>query len=221
MPSQQISLGQAAYDTLSRLIVSGELQPGQRVTERQLSADTGLGLTPVREALTRLSQERLVITVPRRGYLIAPITAKGVNDLFEIWRHVCGAIAELAVRKATPVEIEQICAALDGDQAAAADGADPLTRVAHGSDLFVLLSTVARNDLLSDVYAQLSIQMARLFALVFRHHRIAAPSVGGRSLADHVRRRDATAVRDLVMGYNDLVHHHVLEELRTRDAAGG
>lgn len=213
----QISLGQEAYDRLSRLIVSGALPPGERVTERQLSADTGLGLTPVREALTRLSQERLVITLPRRGYVIAPITAKGVNDLFEVWRYVCGAIAELAVRKADAAELERICAALRRGEGGdwAPKGSDPVDRVAQADELFGLMLSVVRNDLLSDVYAQLSIQMARLFALVFRHHEVPAASAGGASFDECVRRRDAGAVRELVIGYNDLVHHHVLELLRT------
>jgi DNA-binding GntR family transcriptional regulator len=199
------------------MIVSGTLQPGARITERQLSADTGMGLTPVREALTRLSQERLVLTLPRRGYVVAPITSKGVNDLFEIWRYICGAIAELAVRKADSGDLDRICRVFADEAGPPLNDTDPLARVGRGNAMFELLLSVARNDLMTDVYTQLSTQVARLFVIVFQHDEVPSGSAGGMSLADAARRRNGSTVRDLVMGYNDLVHHLVLELLRTQE----
>lgn len=49
---------------LRERIVDGRLAPGLRITERQLAADMGIGLTPVRQALARLDGENLVRTLP-------------------------------------------------------------------------------------------------------------------------------------------------------------
>jgi DNA-binding GntR family transcriptional regulator len=106
-------LTDAAHRALRARILRGELIPGQRVTEAQLSNDMGFGLTPTREALARLSAERLVITLPRKGYLVAPVTPEGVRELFELWRPICGALAELAAVNATDAEIDELCAVVD------------------------------------------------------------------------------------------------------------
>jgi DNA-binding GntR family transcriptional regulator len=94
--SRTPSLADEAYEALRERIVDCRLAPGSRVTERQLAADLGFGLTPVRQALARLDSEDLVRTLPRRGYQITPLTIESVNDLFQVWRILGPAIAELA-----------------------------------------------------------------------------------------------------------------------------
>src|SRR6516165_6458464 len=54
------SQGDTAYAELKRRIIHCALAPGERFTEAQLASETGIGKTPVREALTRLIQEGLV-----------------------------------------------------------------------------------------------------------------------------------------------------------------
>src|SRR2546426_5848431 len=60
------------------MIVSLELRPGAVIDERRLMDRLGIGRTPVREALRRLSQERLVEVYPRRGVFV---TGGGVREL--------------------------------------------------------------------------------------------------------------------------------------------
>lgn len=64
----RVSLGEAAYRRIQGDIISCRLAPGQRVTEKQLAADLGLGISQVRDALTRLSHEGLVRTLSRKGF---------------------------------------------------------------------------------------------------------------------------------------------------------
>ncbi len=78
------SLTDRAYATIRREIITCELSPGSEVSELELSDRLGMSKTPVREALGRLDQEGLVATFPRRGYRIAPVTIKDINDLFAI-----------------------------------------------------------------------------------------------------------------------------------------
>jgi len=57
-------LADLAYAAVKQRIQRGDLAPGQRITEKGLVAETGLGKTPVREALGRLVTEGLVDVMP-------------------------------------------------------------------------------------------------------------------------------------------------------------
>ncbi|MBI2223171.1 MAG: GntR family transcriptional regulator [Acidobacteria bacterium] len=72
-----------AYARIKREIIRCVLKPGALVTEQYLSSTYELGKGPVRAALVRLGHERLVRSVPRRGYEVAPITLRDVQELMD------------------------------------------------------------------------------------------------------------------------------------------
>ena len=57
------------YVALREGIVSAELEPGRRLSENELAEALGVSRTPVREALVRLRDERLVAIVPSAGHV--------------------------------------------------------------------------------------------------------------------------------------------------------
>lgn len=77
------SLGETAYQLLRELIVRVELAPGTLVSEEELQARTGIGRTPVREAIQRLERDKLVQILPRRGVLVSPIDLADLALLYE------------------------------------------------------------------------------------------------------------------------------------------
>lgn len=77
-------LTDAAYDRIKRAIITCELAPGQQITEEQLAASFAVGRAGVRAALKRLCQENFVLLASRKRYVIAPVTLKHVNELFEL-----------------------------------------------------------------------------------------------------------------------------------------
>ena len=56
------TLKNRAYDSLKQMILSGRLRPGQKLAERELTEELKVSRTPIREALSRLVQEGLVIS---------------------------------------------------------------------------------------------------------------------------------------------------------------
>jgi DNA-binding GntR family transcriptional regulator len=58
------TLADQAYDAVEALIVTLELAPGSVFSEAELSERVGIGRTPLREALLRLTAERLVVSLP-------------------------------------------------------------------------------------------------------------------------------------------------------------
>lgn len=82
--TRKTSLTGKAYADLRHRIITGDLAPGQEISEFELAEQLRMSKTPIREALARLGVERLVETFPRRGYRIAPVTIKDMNDLFAV-----------------------------------------------------------------------------------------------------------------------------------------
>ena len=148
------SLTDVAYDRLKRKIVHCELAPGDRVTERQLSQTLDLGLTPVREALARLNHEGLVRTLPRRGYVITPLTVAGVDELFQTFRVVGTACAELAATRATNDDVERLRRVVE-----------------RGSPARGQLAAMSGNARLADLFQRLDSELERVFTLLFLNGR--------------------------------------------------
>ena len=67
------------YAALRQAIVRGELEPGQQISENALAANLGVSRTPVREALARLRDDRLVEIVPQLGTFVSRISPQAVS----------------------------------------------------------------------------------------------------------------------------------------------
>jgi DNA-binding GntR family transcriptional regulator len=68
------------YDALREAIVGAELAPGRQLSENELAARLGVSRTPIREALVRLREDRLVNIVPQLGTFVARISEQAVAD---------------------------------------------------------------------------------------------------------------------------------------------
>jgi DNA-binding GntR family transcriptional regulator len=107
------SLSQQAYQIIRRKIISLELPPGGIIDENGLMDELGFGRTPIREALQRLSLEKLVTIVPRRGIFVTDIGITDLQRLFEVRLELEGLAARLAARRGTEDHWERMQAALD------------------------------------------------------------------------------------------------------------
>jgi DNA-binding GntR family transcriptional regulator len=90
-----------AFIDIERMIVLQELPPGTLVSEKQLMEHTGLGRTPVREALQRLARERLVEIHPNRGVLIPVASIEAQLKLLELRRTLEPFAVRLAALRAS------------------------------------------------------------------------------------------------------------------------
>jgi DNA-binding GntR family transcriptional regulator len=93
-----------AFLDIERRIVLQELAPGALVSEKQLMELTGLGRTPVREALQRLARERLVEIHPNRGVLVPAASIEAQLKLLELRRTLEPFAVRLAALRATTIQ---------------------------------------------------------------------------------------------------------------------
>jgi DNA-binding GntR family transcriptional regulator len=106
--SRPVRLVDQAYTRLRDDLVTLRIEPGEPLDEKRLSARLGVGLTPVRDAIKRLTLERLVTTYPRRGTFASEISVSDELWLTEIREDLEGLAAALAAARATPGEREAL-----------------------------------------------------------------------------------------------------------------
>ena len=77
--------------------MSGEVRPGDFIRLDETAASLGVSVTPVREALLTLRGEGLVDLVPRRGYLVSPMSRQDVEDIFWLQAELSKRIVDRAI----------------------------------------------------------------------------------------------------------------------------
>lgn len=138
------TLSEQAYDVVEDMIVRLELEPGQMISEQELSERVGIGRTPLREALRQLADEKLVLVLPRRGMMIAEINASEYLALLDTRRVLDRLIAKRAARLATPAERNELRDfALGMSRSRVADDVTEFLRLDRASDAVML--DAARN----------------------------------------------------------------------------
>jgi DNA-binding GntR family transcriptional regulator len=100
-------------DELRRLIITGELPPGGRLVEDRLALQLGVSRNPVREALQVLAGEGFVELLPRRGAVVAQMTAEQAEELFDVRMALESLAARLAARRRDPGALERLRSVLE------------------------------------------------------------------------------------------------------------
>jgi GntR family transcriptional regulator, rspAB operon transcriptional repressor len=78
------SLTEQVYDALKREILTARLRPSQALIENDLAARFGVSKTPIREALRLLVQDGWIVVLPRKGYLVRPLSLEDVREVFAL-----------------------------------------------------------------------------------------------------------------------------------------
>lgn len=73
-----------AWERIRADIIAGKLPPGARLRIALMRSSYGIGATPLREALSRLVSERLVVSMDRRGFAVAPISLQELRNLTDL-----------------------------------------------------------------------------------------------------------------------------------------
>jgi len=127
-PRLQLSDEVASY--VRELIVSGQLRSGQFIRQEQIAEELELSATPVREGLLTLKGEGFVQLKPRRGFVVAPLSAADVRDLFtaqellagELVYRAAGRIDDDGLRELRRIHEENRKAVAAGDSPAIESG---------------------------------------------------------------------------------------------------
>lgn len=99
---------EATYRRLKDMVMFGELEPGQKVTIQGITAALGAGMTPVREAIRRLTAEGALILHENRRISVPRLTEAQLDELAFSREALEPRLAELALARLTPAQIDAI-----------------------------------------------------------------------------------------------------------------
>jgi GntR family transcriptional regulator, rspAB operon transcriptional repressor len=117
-----LSTSTQIYVALRDAIVRVDLEPGRRLSENELAGQMGVSRTPVREALARLREERLVEVVPQLGTFVARISPAAVADAQFVREALECAAIRLTAEKAVDEDLRVLGENLRTQERARDDG---------------------------------------------------------------------------------------------------
>jgi DNA-binding GntR family transcriptional regulator len=161
------SLSDRAYKMLEEMIVTLKLPPGRIITEKELASRLGIGRTPLREAVQRLTFQHLVTTLPRRGLVVNEMNLTDHLGVLETRKALDRILAAAAARRATPDERERL-RKLSTLMAEAARGDDLAEFMSLDQQLDQLLEEASHHTAAANAIAPLHIHCRRFWYL-YRH----------------------------------------------------
>lgn len=158
------TLGGPIHAALRRQIMTGQIRPGDRLVESQLAGRWGVSKSPLREALKALQHEGLVEAVPRRGYIVTPITVKQVQDLFDLRLILEREAAARAARTASVAQVEGL-RDLVGDPYVVGDVESQNRFLTVNKQFHLAVARITGNQRLVGLLDRLLDELERLFHL--------------------------------------------------------
>ena len=123
MSLEHKSLVTSIVEKIEEQILSGELEPGERIFEQRLCEDLDVSRSPVREALITLESQGFVVKEARKGVRVAEPTPKEITDAYTIRANLESLATYLAVQRSSPSLIEKLEALNDKLKQICATGA--------------------------------------------------------------------------------------------------
>ncbi|AOJ93555.1 GntR family transcriptional regulator [Burkholderia multivorans] len=208
------SLAERAYALIRRDIVTMRLKPGAALNEADLVARTGIGRTPVHQAVHRLVLEGLLSVMPRKGLMVQPLSLDEIVAVIDVRRINEAHCAELAARHATPDDLAALTALLDAGRACVeqhdVEGMMELDRAFHQT-----IAAAARNAVLADILRGLHDRSLRFwFVTLSEPHHLADVQREHCALFERLSARDAAGARAAVERHIDSFRSTLVQHLR-------
>lgn len=184
---------------LRQMLVEGQITPGAKLNERELSEELHVSRTPLREAIKMLAAEGLVELLPNRGAIALHLSRDDVLNTFEVMAGLEGQSGELAAQRITEAELSNI-KALHYEMLAAYTRQDLSAYYRLNAEIHRAINAAAKNPVLTATYNQVN---ARLQALRFRSNQDGEK--WARAVQEHgamvaaLEARDSAAMREVLL----------------------
>jgi GntR family transcriptional regulator, rspAB operon transcriptional repressor len=208
-------LPQRAYLAIRNAIRHLQLPPGKTVLEREMAEILGMSRTPVRESLVRLETEGWVRLIPRRGFIVAPLVADDLQQIYEVVESLDGVAGRLATDRATHEELNQLEHLIE-EQEKALELNDLLAWTDLDDQFHNYIVDLAQNPRLRGIVDSQSDQLyrARLYTIKFRPkptHSV----IEHKAILAVMRAGEPEAVRTMLQSHRYRARKEILEALQS------
>ena len=156
-----VTLNSKVYKNIKDNILNGILQPRKRLYESELAKEYGTSRGPIRETLARLSEEKLVYAIPRKGVFVVPISKKEIEGIFEIRENLELLAVKKSIGKFPLIEFKKIENELIAFENLEMNHENKLEYLSVDRKFHYLLFKNCDNDRLIDLLIHLQEQMKR------------------------------------------------------------
>jgi DNA-binding GntR family transcriptional regulator len=196
------NVSETIADTLTELIFSGKLHPGQRLVQSQLADEFGVSRVPVRDALHFLEQRSLVVTRPRRGVIVRPVSRQGLREIFAMRLILEPSALEEIAGNLTDTDLDDLEAIVDA-QAEAGRRQDMAAAFRQDQRFHDLLNSRISNSLLKEMSELVWTRNRQVRSVMRASDRGSA--IAADSVARHRQLLEALRARDIERGKTILV----------------
>ncbi|MEE2998836.1 MAG: GntR family transcriptional regulator [Pseudomonadota bacterium] len=144
------------YENIRADILACVLMPGSRIFENDIAKRYNVSKSPVRDALLRLQEQGLIEVLPRKGYLIRPISIADAHDLYEMRI----LLEKSSIRRACEEASDEDLASLD--EFRSADNGDLVHWVSYNRNFHRRITELSGNTRMSRITAEVIDQFDRL-----------------------------------------------------------
>lgn len=198
---EDLSMKQRVYEYIRDMILTLELQPGDRIPENQIALDLGISRTPVREAVRLLAWEGLINVNPNHSATVVVVDTKMIQDLLLVrWHHDRVAIP-LAVYNGSNRDFSEL-RTIASQCIEANDAGDLWLRHELDSRFHCKIIEIGKNQILYDLNARLSLVVRLWQALhITQSHMLRD------QLQQHLELVDCLEARDTKKAL-EIIHNH-------------
>lgn len=200
-PIERRTLHEDLAEELRRLIVEGEMKPGEKISEKDLCTLFGVSRTPLREALKILATEGLVLLTPNRGASVTQLTLSDFSEVFPIMGALEALAGELACRNITDAEIKK-ATRLQQEMENKYEYGELKDYFRINQEIHQLIIDAAQNPALAQMHKTLSAQVRRArFMANISKTRWAEAVKEHRTILEALSKRDETRLSALMKAH--------------------
>lgn len=205
------NLSDTVYTALCDALIKGRFKPGERLKIRELAAELGTSVTPIRDAILRLTHDEAIVFQSARHIQVPIITPERYLEIREIRLRLEALAAEKAATNAKNRDVDDLARIIRHHETAMTRG-DAIASAEHNQAFHLQLSTVAALPTLKGVLRRLWLQMGPLLGGVY--------STGDRLMIQHhyavveaLEKRDpeaaAKAIQQDISSASDILLNHI------------
>lgn len=206
------TMAEVIFERLKWEIVTGHLQPGERLVERELTERFQVSRTPMREALKQLVRTQLATDIPYRGVFVRTLGYDFARDLYDLRFGIEGSAAFLAAKRATEGDLEELQQVF-GQIDAAADAGDRDRSLVLNADFHIAIARATQNLLLVERIEELWTHIS-----VVRGSAWVGNTRTDASRSEHRQILEALLARDSV-GARSAMERHIQTSWRVVESA--
>ena len=208
------NLTELAYLTVKQHLLNGELGEGARLTEEALSSQLGISKSPVREALTRLESEGLVIIEARRGAFVRKFSVRETRELYDVRELL--EVHAVGIANVSPAMLEEMAESIERTRYHLAQG-DVVAHVEEDMRFHGIIAAATENDELCRILENIQ-QKSRLSRAMTFHLSSSTAPVSHQKIYCALASGDRAAAKQAMGEHIAFVRDTLLQSLQCDDA---